>query len=430
MIATATAPPQIRLGDGHLPSLIDRGVDALFRAAASDITLQSDDYIFAYINRRWVSVSNRRLEDGEAQMLVRHLYGNDGATGMLGSGKPLDFDADLRPYTDPAREPYDLDYSVRCRVNITRCRVGTVSDAASITIRTIPSIPPRLEALKLPAEIVATIFPSQGLVLVVGITGSGKSTLLASCNRHRLEQPTPVKILTIEDPIEYVYPRLPIANAEGVIPSGRVVARMPEVSQVQLDRHLRDFSLAAPNVLRRKGDVIVMGEMRDKESVDTGLLLAQTGHCTYGTLHCETPAQAVQRVVSEYPYEAQPAVANKLLDNLRLIVAQKIERDTKGKGRAFRSWCVFDQAFKTFLARHPHQEWNALIQERMESKGHTFAQQSLPALRAGEVSFNAFLSLAGFNPIEGREYVLGHAPELAEVVTRELELQVEAASGS
>jgi defect-in-organelle-trafficking protein DotB len=144
--------------------------------------------------------------------------------------------------------------------------------------------------------------------------------------------------------------------------------------------------------------------------VDTGLLLAQTGHCTYATLHCETPAQAVARVVSEYAYEAQPAVANKLLDNLRLIVAQKIERDVNGKGKAFRSWCVFDQAFKARLAEQPYQKWSALIQRRMEERGHTFAMQALPAFVAGEISLDGFSNLAGFNPIETREFLSVNAP--------------------
>jgi defect-in-organelle-trafficking protein DotB len=407
-----TDVPMISLDGGYLPNMVERGIDMLFRLGASDITIQSDDYIWAYVNRQHRRVSNRRLDDGEVQALVRHLYGNEGAAGMLGSGKGLDFDADLRPFLDADRSDFDPDFAVRCRVNVTRCRVGTVADASSITLRTIPGVPPRIEALNLPREILDTIFPSQGLVLVVGITGSGKSTLLASCNRYRLSLAgNPLKIITIEDPIEYVYPRLPAVRADDTVAqAGQIEARMPEVSQVQLYRHLADFGMAAPNILRRKGDVIVMGEMRGKGSVDTGLLLAQTGHCTYATLHCETPAQAVARVVSEYAYEAQPAVANKLLDNLRLIVAQKIERDVNGKGKAFRSWCVFDQAFKARLAEQPYQKWSALIQRRMEERGHTFAMQALPAFVAGEISLDGFSNLAGFNPIETREFLSVNAP--------------------
>lgn len=399
---TAQAP-MIDLNAGPLFEMVDRGIDALFRAGASDITLQSDDYIWAYINRRHTCVSTRRLDDGDLTMLTTHYYpGGESGLAILGSGVPLDPEVTIRPRLDPNLQDYDPDYVVRCRANITKCRVSSVASGISITLRTIPGLPPRIDSLQLPADVVDNLFPSQGLVLVVGITGSGKSTLLAAANRHRLEQEDdPVKILTIEDPIEFIYPRLPSKTEQGGPPR----PRMPEVSQVQLHSHLNSFALAAPNVLRRKGDVIVMGEMRDRESVETGLLLAATGHCTYATVHCETPAEVIGRIVSEFPYDSQPSVANKLLDNLRLVVAQKIDRDESGKGRAFRSWCVFDQAFKAALAETPFPQWARQIRERMVSRKHDFASQALEVLRAGQINQATFARVAGFNPTETRDYL-------------------------
>lgn len=400
-----TAPaPIIDLSQGSLIGQVERGIDELFRAGASDITIQSDDYIWAYINRRHTCASNRRLDDGDLTMLTTHLYpGGESGLAILGSGRPLDPEVTIRPRRDPEQSDFDPDYAVRCRANITRCRVGGVANGISITLRTIPGEPPRLSALGLPTDIEESLFPSQGLVLIVGITGSGKSTLLAAANRHRLEQPDPVKILTVEDPIEFIYPRLPSKGASGG--GAPLPARMPEVSQVQLHSHLESFSLAAPNILRRKGDVIVMGEMRDRESVETGLLLAATGHCTYGTVHCETPAEVVARIVSEFPYDSQPAVANKLLDNLRLVVAQKIDRDETGKGRAFRSWCVFDQAFKAQLAELQFPQWARYIRERMVSRKQDFAHQALQVLQAGEINQATFARVAGFNPAEARAFL-------------------------
>lgn len=410
-----TATPIIQLSGSsgaELDRAFERGVDALFLAGASDITIQSDDYIWAYINRQHVQASSRRLEDGEVGNLLRRLYGSEGAFGILGSGAALDFEATIRPRMDEGEADFDPDYAVRCRANATRGRVGGVANGVSITLRTIPGHPPRLEDLNLPQEIVQTIFPAQGLVLVVGITGSGKSTLLAACNRARLERADrPVKIMTVEDPIEFIYGRLP-SGAQGR-------ARMPEVSQVQIGTHLRDFSLVAPNILRRKGDVIVMGEMRDAESVSTGLLLAQTGHATYATLHCETPAEAVARVVTEFPNDEQPGVATKLLGDLRLIVAQKIVRTKAGKGLAFRSWCVFDQELKATLAEHPHPQWARMIRKTMQAKGQSFAEQALQALLDGVIDEQAFAEVAGFNPVEAREYLRKHVPaemEVADVV--------------
>ncbi len=405
------ATPVIDLSGSDLYRAFEVGVDQLFAAGASDITIQSDDYIWAYVARRHVQASTRRLEDGEVSVLLRNMYGGEGAFGILGSGLALDFEATIRPRMDERSDDFDADYVVRCRANATRVRVGGVANGTSITLRTIPGLPPRIDDLNLPAEIIETIFPSQGLVLVVGITGSGKSTLLAACNRARLENETrPVKIMTVEDPIEFVYGRLPSLSPRGqAMTPGR--ARMPEVSQIQIGAHLRDFALVAPNMLRRKGDVIIMGEMRDAESVSTGLLLAQTGHATYATLHCETPAEAIARVVTEFPVDAQPGVANKLLGDLRLIVAQKIVRNVAGKGMAFRSWCVFDQELKASLAEHPYPHWSRMIIKLMQSKGHTFADQALPALVDGVIDVKAFADVAGFNSIEARQYLKRHGIE-------------------
>jgi defect-in-organelle-trafficking protein DotB len=396
--------PIIDLSQGSLIGQVERGIDALFQAGASDITIQSDDYVWAYINRRHTCASNRRLDDGDLTMLTTHMYpGGESGLAILGSGRPLDPEVTIRPRRDPDAADFDPDYAVRCRANITRCRVGGTANGISITLRTIPGEPPKLDSLGLPGDIQENLFPSQGLVLIVGITGSGKSTLLAAANRHRLEQADPVKILTIEDPIEFTYARLPArGKASGGAPTA---ARMPEVSQVQLHSHLASFGLAAPNILRRKGDVIVMGEMRDRDSVETGLLLAATGHCTYGTVHCETPAEVIARIVSEFPYDSQPAVANKLLDNLRLVVAQKIERDERGFGRAFRSWCVFDQAFKAELGELHFPLWARRIRERMVERKHDFAHQALPLLLAGEISQDVFAKVAGFNPAEARAFL-------------------------
>lgn len=406
--------PMIDLSGTDLYGAFERGVDTLFAAGASDITVQSDDYIWAYINRRHVQASSRRLEDGEVSTLLRFMYGGEGAFGILGAGSALDFEATIRSRMDENDADYDADYAVRCRVNATRVRVGGVASGTSITMRTIPGLPPRIQDLNLPDDILQTIFPIQGLVLIVGITGSGKSTLLAACNRARTENPDkPVKIMTIEDPVEFIYGRLPSYPLPGQSPSpGK--ARMPEISQVQIGSHLREFSMVAPNILRRKGDVIVMGEMRDAQSVSTGLLLAQTGHATYATLHCETPAEAIARVVTEFPEDAQPGVANKMLGDLRLIVAQKIVRNKAGKGMAFRSWCVFDQDLKARLAEHPYPKWARLITQVLQEKGHNFADQARQALVDGVISVDAFTEVAGFNPIESRQYLKRHAIQIEE----------------
>lgn len=379
--------PILHFQSGNLMDVLESGCAQLFDAGASDIRIQSDDFVFAYINRTWMKASDRRLDDGELRAIVSAFFKSQSGLGLLGEGVPLDFELTLQPDKD------DPDVLLRCRANVTRSRVGNVSDGVSIVLRTIPSLPRRWEDLGIEPEITDAFFPSQGLVMVIGITGSGKSTLLSSSIRYRIESMgQSVAIGTYEDPVEYVFPRLP-------------GGKMPEVSQVQLRSHLAKFDLVSPNVLRRKFDVVLIGEMRDKESVETGLLVSDTGHATYATLHAETPATAFPRIINEFPYDSQPSIATKLLDNTRMVVAQKIERTVEGKGLAFRSWCAFDRDLKEELGAVPYHEWPRKIRERMAREGSTFEHRALGPLRAGVIDLDAFKRLSGMNTREAADFV-------------------------
>lgn len=399
----AEAAPQIEItsGPGFLDS-IAAGVGRLFKARASDITIQTDDYIWAYLNRRWEAVTRQRLEHTQVEQLVAKFCGPSGVT-TLQAGKPLDPEVEILPDPDNPR------YVVRARCNAHRCRVAGNAEGIAMTLRTIPGLPPPLSVLDLPSEIVEAILFSQGLGLIVGITGSGKSTLLASVLRERQEGQRPEKIATIESPIEFVYTRLP-ANKDWR-ERGSAPARMPEVAQVQIGRHLSAWEMAVPNVLRIKADVCVMGEMRDFKSVEAGVLLADTGHATYATAHTRTPAECMQRLIAEFPDAQQPSVAARLLSNLRIIVAQKIEPTVKGPGMAFRSWVVFDAELKKLLGSQPYQQWGRTLYDHMEATGTSFAQQALPALRDGVIDESGFERIADFIPRERREFVDKHLGE-------------------
>lgn len=382
-----SAIPQLSFNSGSTTEVLGRGCNDLFEAGASDIRIQSDDFVFAYIDRMWQRVSDRRLDDGEMRQIVTYLYKSNSGLGRLGDGAALDFEVTLQP------DPNDPDVTLRCRANITSSRVGTVANGVSIVLRTIPSLPRKWETMNIEKEITDFFFPSQGLVLVIGITGSGKSTLLSSGIRYRIEtMGQHLAIGTYEDPIEYIYTRLP-------------GGKMPEVAQIQVKTQLAEFSMVSPNVLRRKYDVVLIGEMRDRESVETGLLVSDTGHATYGTLHAETPATAFARVIAEFPHDAQPSIATKLLENTRLVVAQKIERTVEGKGLAFRSWCAFDRALKATLYDRPYHEWSRMIREHMAETGTTFEHRALPALKAGIIDIEAFQRLASMSPREAKAFV-------------------------
>jgi len=174
---------------------------------------------------------------------------------------------------------------------------------------------------------VDNFFPRYGLILVVGTTGSGKSTLLASALRHRLvnRRHDPVAIGTYEDPIEY-----------GL--KGLAQGHMPEPTQVAIGtgRHIKEWERVGPNAMRRRLDVIWLGEIRDIESARTGLELARTGHAVLSTLHVDTPAEAFDRLIKFFPKETQESEAFAILSQIRMIVAQKLARTTDGGKMAFR----------------------------------------------------------------------------------------------
>lgn len=350
----------------------------------ADVTVQSGDFIWARHNRTYMQVSDRQLQDSEVSSIIYWLYGATGEAELL-AGNALDF----RAVASVSR-----DNSKNFRANAVRARVGDVDGGIQLTLRTIPEHPPTLKQLGIEPGIVDNMFPRYGLVLVVGTTGSGKSTLLAAGNRHRLEERRhdPVKIITFEDPIEYTY-------------SGLAEGYMPEPAQTELGqgRHLADFTRAGPNAMRRASDVIVMGEMRDAASVDAGFEMAMTGHATYSTLHVDTPAEAIDRIISFYPFEAQASAANKMLSVLRLIVAQKLARSTAGKTIAFRSWFVVDRAVRQKLSEIPFHSWANAIRQMCAEQGTGFDVQVKAAYSQGLITLEVAREIAGITSQEALE---------------------------
>lgn len=378
------------------PSFTEHELNEFLRVAvslgSSDITIQSGDYVWGEIKRRHTKLTNRKLDASEVERAIRFMYGATG-TSQIASQQALDFEYEI------SKAESDFDNVMRFRCNATGSRVGGISAGASVTMRVIPGVPPKWEVLDVPVDISDNFFPQYGMVLVIGTTGSGKSTLLAAGNRQRLEQADhPVKILTYEDPIEFVY-------------TGLAGDRMPQPSQVQIGRNLESFDDAGRNAMRRKGDVIVMGESRDRESITACFEMALSGHAVYSTLHADTPAECFARMVSFFPEDAQPAAANKLLDTLKLIVAQKLERKTNGEVAAIRSWLVIDREVKGILSQEPYFKWGAITNKLLEERGTSFEAQTIEFVKTRELNFDSFRRVTNMTIGESIMYLSKHLDE-------------------
>lgn len=362
-------------------------INKVYLLGASDIKIQSNDYVWANINRIWLPVTNRRLESQEVERAIT-ILNDQSALGLLGSGIPVDARVDL------ARGAEDIN---EFRLNATACMVNGARDGASVTLRAIPKEIPSLARLNIEKEITDNLFPRYGLILIVGTTGSGKSTLQAAALRERLvvRRHDPVSILTYESPIEYTLAGL----AEG---------SMPEPSQVDIGagRHLKQFDMVGPNAMRRRGDVIVMGEIRDIDSAKAGCEMGRTGHSVMATLHVDTPGECIDRLVKFYPPDQQEGEGYAILSQLRMVIAQKLAaRKGGGRSLAFRSWVVFDKALKQSLAEQPTAKWSRIVSDYVAARGNDFPSAAYKPLINGEITGEVFREVAGLTMEEAVNYV-------------------------
>jgi twitching motility protein PilU len=196
-----------------------------------------------------------------------------------------------------------------------RVNVFMQQQYVGMVIRTITSEIPSFEKLGLPDTLKEIVMTKRGLVLVVGATGSGKSTSLAAMIDHR-NSSSPGHIITVEDPVEYVH---------------RSKKSLITHREVGIDTHTWHHALK--NTLRQAPDVILIGEIRDTETMEHAIAFAETGHLCLGTLHANSANQTIDRIINFFPDERRNQLLMDLSSNLRAIISQRLIRTEDGKGR-------------------------------------------------------------------------------------------------
>ena len=296
-----------------------------YQLNASDITLQTEEQVIAEIYGRLRPITRRRLSNTEMGELINALYGPNGTTQLM-SGVDLDTHYETRP---SRRERF------RYRVNGTACHIDG-NEGIQITLRTIPSTPPELSELNLPASLIDAITPDTGVVYITGATGSGKSTLLASVLRRLCEEPeSHRKILTYESPIEFVYDEIKMDSAI--------------ICQSEIPRNLPSFAAGVRNALRRKPHAILVGETRDAETINAVMEAALTGHPVYTTLHTNGVSETIRRLVGSFPREEQISRSIDITETVRLIVCQRLIPSVDGKRVAIREFLAFNEKIRDLL---------------------------------------------------------------------------------
>jgi defect-in-organelle-trafficking protein DotB len=331
----------------------------------SDIHILPRQPMWIRLHGKWIAVTKRPVMADEIFFLAEQLFRSPDGAARLKGGDELDFAHEIR---------VDRVTRKRFRVNASGCKDGTGA-GASIVMRSIPSLPPKIEDLGLEPEILKAATPNNGLVLVTGVMGTGKSTLLASILRH-IRETQPRNILTYEAPVEFDLMGIP--NPCGPL------------AQASIPEHLTHFNRAAPNSARRAADVVLIGESRDVETLRGMIEMAEIGVAAYSTVHTRGVAETPTRIINVFPADMQNQIASTLLASLRLIIQQRLLPKIGGGRIALKEYLVFDAAIRKELFSVPVTDLIPAIQQMVETKGRTILMDAKDKYDAGLIEFDDY----------------------------------------
>jgi twitching motility protein PilU len=331
---------------------------ALMSRRGSDLFLTAGFPPAMKIDGKMTPVSQQALTGGHTALLVRAVM-NDRQAAEFEANKECNF----------AIAPAGIG---RFRVNcfVQQGQVGAV-------LRVITTTIPNFEELRLPPVLKDIAMAKRGLVLFVGATGSGKSTSLAAMIGYRNEN-SHGHIVTIEDPVEFVHPH-----------------KNCMITQREVGVDTESWEAALKNTLRQAPDVILIGEIRDRETMEHAVAFAETGHLCLGTLHANNANQAMDRIINFFPEERRQQLLMDLSLNLKAVVSQRLIPIKDGKGRAaaveilLNSPLISDLIFKGEI-----HEIKEIMKKSRELGMQTFDQAIFDLYEAGRISYEDALRFA------------------------------------
>jgi twitching motility protein PilT len=349
---------------------------------------------------RMREVVNRRIDDIESWL--EELWDARGTDLLLTSNTPpmIRVDGEMRPVTDGAPLTHDrveeivhavmgeemverfvaereADFAFSWRENARlRCNAYHQRESCALALRMIPYQIPTFDELGLPKVVERLVNLPMGLVIVTGPTGSGKSTSLAAMldyiNRHRK-----CHIVTIEDPIEYVH-------------RNHVAA----VSQREVGSDTKSFQRALRSVLREDPDVLLVGEMRDLESIATTITIAETGHLVFATLHTNDSAQALDRIVDIFPSDRRDQIQVQLSAVLEGVVYQRLIRRVGGGLIAAYEVLTANHAVRNLVREGKTRQLRNVITTHQSEGMQTIEMALTDLIEAGQIDYEAALGVS------------------------------------
>jgi twitching motility protein PilT len=346
------------------------GIEKVFKAAvdrgASDLHIKAGDVFRARIDGRLVPLTKQRLTPDQTKSIALMLI-------------PSEED---RARIDKLRD-YDCSWGApgigRFRVNILRQRSSFM-----IVMRSIPFDVPSFETLGLPGVLAQIATAERGMILVTGVTGSGKSSTMAAMINH-INQTQHKHILTLENPIEFLHRDVNCS-----------------VTQREIGTDTDDFRHGLRAALRQDPDVVLIGEMRDAETIDTAMKAAETGHLLISTLHTPDAVTTIGRIVAMFPPEEQDVTRLRLADALHAIISQRLLPRADGKGRVAALEILIATGTARDMVRDPGRvaELRDYMRDSREQYGmQTFDQHLMELVAEGVVTYETAAAAAS-NPAD------------------------------
>ncbi|MDE0883054.1 MAG: PilT/PilU family type 4a pilus ATPase [Myxococcota bacterium] len=340
---------------------LDRLLEMAVEAGASDVHLKAG-------SSPKVRLRGSLAPFGSKSALSAELLKNWALT-MLGKERFLKFEQDLE--IDFA---YQVPGVARFRVNAHHQR-----GAVGMVMRVVPSVVRSVVELQLPEVLHEICSEKRGLVLVTGATGSGKSTTLAAMIDH-INASEPLNIVTIEDPVEFAFRD-----------------KRASIIQREVGQDTESFNRALRSALRQDPDVILIGEMRDMETVEIAMTAAETGHLVLSTLHTNGAHETINRVIGVFPPYQQESARRQLAQILRAVVSQRLVPTKDGKGRI--AACEIMRASLRIkeLIQDPertHEIPESLEQTQVTLRTQTFDQALLELLKSDKITYDTALGYA------------------------------------
>ena len=327
---------------------------------ASDVSFQTGQPAMVDVDGRLRRATPAELDSTAMEMLVERLFNATG-DGILRSGKAIDCSVAVREGRLKSR---------RFRANMSPVQVDH-GFGVNVVLRVLPERVPEFGELGTEPGIVEAWEACRGLTLVTGVPGSGKSTLMAAGTRRLLENGVG-RIQSFEAPIEYVF--------DGIGGDGALM------SSAEVPRHFGSFAEGLRSSLRRRPTAVIVGEARDRETVEAVVRAADYGIAVYATAHTTGVAAAVRRLVSEFPETERRDRGCVLVDVLNLVVTQVLLINPNGGLTALREWLAFDDALKRELLESALPDWARIVEAAVAWTGVTLASEAVRAASEGRIS--------------------------------------------